>query len=287
MPRWEMESKIQRMSRSLYVVIGPEGATNFGIVKASDGSAILIDADIRRIDEVEEALKLTGCAEVKYLVNTHEHFDHTSANFYFNRKGVPIVASEGCLRAMKEDGDQDFTRMLAPEPAIYNRFPGLKMTLPEVVFADATKLTLPGVTLHLKYCAQNGHSHSKGDATLYFEEDDVLIAGDLLYTEVHPVTFFGNIPNWLQSLKPLCEMHYKQLVPGHGPAVDNEQTGREYFKRMYDYLEDFHGHLLEIKSGRKSADEVADHMLSGNYASLGKTRMVRRNIQQFLTGKWY
>jgi hypothetical protein len=82
-------------------------------------------------------------------------------------------------------------------------------------------------------------------------------------------------------------MHYKQLVPGHGPAVDGEQTGREYFKRMYGYLEDFHGHLLEIKSGRRSADKVADHMLSGNYASLGKTRMVRRNIQQFLTGKWY
>ena len=55
-----MESKIQRMSRSLYDMIGPEGATNFGIVKASDRSAVLIDADIRRIDEVEEALKLTG-----------------------------------------------------------------------------------------------------------------------------------------------------------------------------------------------------------------------------------
>jgi hypothetical protein len=47
-------------------------------------------------------------------------------------------------------------------------------------------------------------------------------------------------------------------------GVEGEQTGREYFKRMYDYLEDFHGHLLEIKSGRRSADEVADHMLSGN-----------------------
>ena len=282
-----MESTIQRLSRSLYAMIGPEGATNFAIVKANDGSAILIDADIRRIDEVEEALKLTGCTEVKYLVNTHEHFDHTSANFYFKRRDVPIVASEGCLRAMKEDGEQDFQRMLGPLPAIYDRFPGLEMTLPELVFAEGTKLTLPGVTLHLKYRAQNGHSHSKGDITLYFEEDDVLIAGDLLYTEVHPVTFFGNIPNWLQSLKPLFESRYKQLVPGHGPAVEGEQTGREYFKRMYDYLEDFHERLLEIKSGRRGVDEVADHMLSGNYASLGKTRMVRRNIQQFLTGKWY
>jgi glyoxylase-like metal-dependent hydrolase (beta-lactamase superfamily II) len=282
-----MESMIQRLSRSLYVMIGPEGATNFAIIKAKDGSAALIDADIRRIDEIEEALKLTGCAEIKYLVNTHEHFDHTSANFYFKQRGVPIVASEGCLRAMKEDGEQDFKRMLSPLPAVYDRFPGLEMTLPEVVFAEGTKLTLPGVTLHLKYRAENGHSHSKGDTTLYFEEDNILVAGDLLYTEVHPVTFFGNIPNWLQSLKPLFETRYRQLVPGHGPAVEGEQTGRQYFKRMYDYLEDFHGRLMEIKSGRRSADEVADYMLSGNYASLGKTRMVQRNIQQFLTGKWF
>lgn len=243
----KMESKIQRMSRSVYVLICPEGATNFGIVKANDGSAVLIDADIRRIDEVEEALGLTGCAEVKYLVNTHEHFDHTSANFYFNRRGVPIIASEGCLRAMKEDGEKDFKRMLAPEAAIFDRFPGLKLTLPEVVFADATKLTPPGVGLHLKYCAQNGHSHSKGDTTLYFEEEAILIAGDLLYTEVHPVTFFGNIPNWLEGLKPLVDSRYNQLVPGHGPPAESHHAGREYFKRMYNYLEDFHGHLLEIK----------------------------------------
>ena len=57
-----MESTIQRLSRSLYVVIGPEGATNFGIIKANDGCAVLVDLDIERIDEIEEALKLTGCA---------------------------------------------------------------------------------------------------------------------------------------------------------------------------------------------------------------------------------
>jgi glyoxylase-like metal-dependent hydrolase (beta-lactamase superfamily II) len=162
-----MEYKIQRIGGSLYVIIGPEGATNFSILKANDNAAILVDADIRRIDEIQEALTLTGCTEVKYLVNTHEHFDHTSANFYFNQQGVPIVASQGCVEAMKEDGEQDFKRMLVPLPAIYDRFPGLKMTVPEVVFADATRVTLPGVTLHLKYCAQNGHSHSKGDRKVF------------------------------------------------------------------------------------------------------------------------
>ena len=282
-----MESKIHRVSRSAYVVIGPEGATNFGIVKANDGSAVLIDADIRRIDEVEEALKLTACAKVAYLVNTHEHFDHTSANYYFAQRGVPIVASAGCARAMKEEGEPDFARMMAPVAQLYDRFPGLCLTVPDVVFTDATRLTLPGVTLDLKYCAENGHSHSKGDTTLYFEEDETLIAGDLLYTEVHPVTFFGNIPNWLTALKPLFQSHYKQLVPGHGPAVEGEQAGQAYFKKMYDYLEDFYGNLQDIKAGRKSAEEIAAHMTRGAYAALGKTRMVQRNINQFLTGRWY
>lgn len=282
-----MESKIHRVSRSAYVVIGPEGATNFGIVKANDASTVLIDADIRRIDEVEEALKLTACAKVAYLVNTHEHFDHTSANYYFAQRGVPIVASAGCARAMKEEGEPDFARMMAPVAQLYDRFPGLCLTVPDVVFTDATRLTLPGVTLDLKYCAENGHSHSKGDTTLYFEEDETLIAGDLLYTEVHPVTFFGNIPNWLTALKPLFQSHYKQLVPGHGPAVEGEQAGQAYFKKMYDYLEDFYGNLQDIKAGRKSAEEIAAHMTRGAYAALGKTRMVQRNINQFLTGRWY
>ena len=222
-----------------------------------------------------------------YLVNTHEHFDHTSANYFFEQRGVPIVASAGCVRAMREEGEPDFARMLRPVSELYERFPGLRLTLPDVVFPDSTTLTLPGITLHLKYCAENGHSHSKGDTTIYFEEEEILIAGDLLYTEVHPVTFFGNIPNWLTALKPLFQSHYKQLVPGHGPAVEGEQAGRAYFKRMYDYLEDFYGHLLEVKSGQKSADEVASHMLSGPYATLSKTRMVQRNINQFLTGRWY
>jgi glyoxylase-like metal-dependent hydrolase (beta-lactamase superfamily II) len=280
-----MKSTIRRASTSAYVIIGPEGATNFTIIKGANGGAVLIDADIRRIDEVEEALKLTGCSRVEYLVNTHEHFDHTSANFYFRRGGVPIVASAGCVGAMRDDGASDFERMLKPVPEFYERFPGLSLTLPDVVFSDATKLTLPGVTLHLKYCAENGHSHSKGDTTLYLEEDETFIAGDLLYTEVHPVTFFGNIPNWLTALKPLFESHYKHLVPGHGPTVEGEKAGRTYFKKMYDYLEDFHGNLQEIKSGRKSRDDVAKHMLSGTYGVLGKTRMVERNINQFLTGR--
>jgi len=275
------------LSPSVYAVIGAEGATNFSIVKARDNSAVLIDADIRRIDEIEKALQLTGCAKVSYLIDTHEHFDHTSANFYFAERGIPVVASAGTAGAMQDEGGPDFDRMMKPVPELYGRFPGLCLTLPDVLFTESTRVTLPGVTLHLTYRATDGHSHSKGDTTVYFEEEEVLVAGDLLYTEVHPVTFFGNIPNWLNALKPLFDSHYRTLVPGHGPTVEGGQAGRAYFKKMYDYLEDFYAHVQEIKAGRKSTDEVAHYMLSGPYAAFGKTRMVRRNISHFLTGRWF
>ena len=54
-----MEYTIHQAGKSAYVIVGPKDATNFTIVKDTSGAADLVDADIRRIDRVEEALKFT------------------------------------------------------------------------------------------------------------------------------------------------------------------------------------------------------------------------------------
>jgi glyoxylase-like metal-dependent hydrolase (beta-lactamase superfamily II) len=77
---------LEPLGKSAFAVIGADGATNFGIIRAQDGSALLIDADIRRIDEIEEALAQTQCRRVQYLFITHENFDHSSANDYCENK---------------------------------------------------------------------------------------------------------------------------------------------------------------------------------------------------------
>jgi hypothetical protein len=48
------------------------------------------------------------------------------------------------------------------------------------------------------------------------------------------------------------------------------------------YLQDFHHSLLEVKAGKKTPGEVEIHMKSGAYAQMGKTYMVKRNIEYFL-----
>ena len=87
-------ANIRQLKDSVFAVIGVDGATNFGIIKGTDDSAVLIDADIRRINEIDDALQRTGCAKVRYLVNTHENFDHSSANDYFEKNGTVVIGSQ-------------------------------------------------------------------------------------------------------------------------------------------------------------------------------------------------
>jgi glyoxylase-like metal-dependent hydrolase (beta-lactamase superfamily II) len=94
-------ANIRQLKDSVFAVIGVDGATNFGIIKGTDDSAVLIDADIRRINEIDDALQRTGCAKVRYLVNTHENFDHSSANDYFEKNGTVVIGSQGCWEAGK------------------------------------------------------------------------------------------------------------------------------------------------------------------------------------------
>lgn len=270
---------VEKLAKSVFVIIGDQGATNFGIVRGEDGTALLIDADIRRVDEIEAALKQTGCHKLKYLFNTHENFDHSSANDHLTNNDATVVSSDGCLAALKDDGEAKFAEMADRAPGLRERFPDPKMGLPQVTFAAAGTISLPGATMRLQYY---GQSHSKGDAVAFLEQEQILFAGDLLYNEVHPVTIYGDIPAWIHTLELLAQRRFKRIVPGHGPVPEGEKAGKEVLLRFRRYLEDFYQQLLEAKAGRRNPDEVETYMKKGVHETLGKTYMVKRNIGYFL-----
>jgi cyclase len=278
-------ANIHELKQSVYAVIGADGATNFGIIKGNDESAILIDADIRRMEEIDDALARTGCKKVRYLLNTHENFDHSSANDYFEKNGSIIVGTEGCWQALREDGDAKFAEMAGRSPELWTRFPGLKMGNLQITFPQEMTLRLPGVAVRVVFAAHNGMSHSRGDAIVILEEDKILFAGDLLYTNYHPVTVYGSIPNWIESINRLLDQNFLAVVPGHGPVTSG---GRDAYKGAFvkfrGYLEDFHGQLKDIQTGNRSPGEVESYMKSGRYSDMGKTWMVKRNIEYFLRG---
>lgn len=274
-----MELQLQQLGKRAFAVIGDDGNTNFGIVRGDDGSALLIDADIRRMDEINEALKRAECRSVRYLFITHENFDHCSANYFYEQSGTVVIASQGCMDALVDEGDAKFAEMSSRSPELFTRYPGLKMTLPHIVLPDTLTVRLPGATVHLRHFDQ---SHSRGDATAYYVEEDIFFAGDLLYTQYHPVTIYGRIPSWIDTLAGLDAMTYSKIVPGHGPCGETLAIGRQQIKDFKTYLEVFFGWLQEAKSGCKTAQQIIDETY-GAYPSFGKRWMVKRNVEYFLS----
>lgn len=277
------KANVQQLKETVFVIIGHDGATNFGIIKGTDGSVVLIDADIRRMDEIDDALATTGCSKVRYLVNTHENFDHSSANQYFEKNGAIVIGTEGCWQALQEDGDAKFAEMAGRSPELWKKFPDLKMGNLQITFPQEISLQLPGVAVRLLFAAHNGKSHSRGDAVAILEQNRILFAGDLLYTDFHPVTIYGNIPNWIQSINNLLEWNFVTVVPGHGPVTSG---GNDAYKaallKFRSYLESFQDQLNEAKAGKKVSGDIESYMKSGEYAAMGKTWMVKRNIEYFL-----
>ena len=274
-----MDVNFQQLGKRAFAVIGDDGNTNFGIVRGDDGSALLIDADIRRMDEIEEALGRAQCRTVKYLFITHENFDHCSANYFYEQSGTIVIASQGCMDALVEEGDAKFAEMSSRSPELFTRYPGLKMTLPHIVFPSTLTVRLPGATVHLRHFDQ---SHSVGDATAHYAEEDIFFAGDLLYTRYHPVTIYGRIPSWINTLAGLDSFTYSKIVPGHGPCGESLAVGRQQLKDFKTYLEAYLARLEEARAGRKTAQEVIDETYSA-YPNFGKRWMVKLNTEYFLS----
>jgi cyclase len=275
------KANLQKLNDSAFTIVGAAGLTNFGIVKGSDASALLIDADIRRIDEIDDGLSRAGCSQVRYLLNTHENFDHSSANDYFAKQGALVLGSDGCQAALKDDGAAKFDEMAGRVPELKTRYPDIKLGLLQLTFSQSMALCLPGVDVQIRFAAHNGISHSRGDCIAMIERDRILFAGDLLYTDYHPVTVYGDIGNWISSIDDLLTQSFAYVVPGHGPVSQGVDGCRQAFEKFRGYLSDFHGRLLEVKAGRASAAELEAYMKSGAYECMGKTYMVKRNIEYF------
>src|SRR5690606_8746119 len=147
---------------------------------------------------------------------------------------------------------------------LWTRFPGLKMGNLQITFPQESTLRLPGIAVRLLFAAHNGKSHSRGDAIAILERDKILFAGDLLYTDFHPVTVYGNIPNWIQSINHLLVEDFGAVVPGHGPVSSGGNDAyKSAFEKFRGYLEDFDGRLREMKAGQRSPAEVESYMKSG------------------------
>lgn len=140
--------------------------------------------------------------EIKRIVNTHCHFDHTGGNHFFK---APIAIHQADAPAL-ENGDIHATAAFMFGKPFEPVKVDLKLKEGDKI-NDFEVIHTPG--------------HTAGGICLY--DGETLISGDTVFADGGFGRFDigGDINELKASIQKLSELDVKYLLPGHGPAVEN------------------------------------------------------------------
>jgi cyclase len=200
----------ERVSENVYWFQSEVYAQVTAGVVAGPQWAIVIDT----LAMPEETLAIRDFVErevgiqVRYVINTHYHADHTWGNCFF--PGATIISHSLCRDLLEERGIPALENVRKQNPA----FRQVKIVLPHLTFNQGT-LTLRVGKKNLTILPASGHS-ADGIAVL-IEEDRVLFAGDAFMPL--PYVVDGDAEEMAASIKKIGRMGLENIVQGHGDII--------------------------------------------------------------------
>lgn len=210
----EVEIVAQKASGDVYMLTGAGG--NIGVL-ATDQGLLLVDDQFQSLaDKIESAMSTIKDNELKYVVNTHYHGDHTGSNSFFSHK-APIFAHENVRTRLSDKADHDVN------------------TLPVVTYKDGLTIHLANEEIKLTHLASG---HTDGDTIVYFKQANVLHTGDLFFEIGFPyidLNSGGSVKGYLANVNYMISNTSADavVIPGHGKLSDI--NGLKAFARMIDY----------------------------------------------------
>ena len=250
----------QKVAEGVYLFTttpyGDVGLSGNSVAILSDDGVLVFDSNgtpETAATVLAEIRKLTG-KPVRYLVNSHWHWDHWGGNQTYQAAfpGVQIITHEKTRELMltveprwndkglKEDLPQfldGFEKQIAAARA-KNAAPeriqaaeerlaadrnflaqkqGLHKTYPNVTFSDSMTIMLGGREIQVLHAP----AITPGDTYLYLPKEKVLVTGDILLSP-YPFAIGGTYPaEWLRTLQKLAALEPSVIIPGHGAAETN------------------------------------------------------------------
>jgi len=186
---------MENVSDNLYVIIGDGG--NVAVMPTSEGVLVVDDKFARDAPEIMAKVKSVSDKPVRYVLNTHQHGDHTGGN-----------------EAMMAAGAQTIIHRNARANMVEGKMPGL----PQITFADEAQVFMGGKEVQAHHI---GRGHTNGDAVIYFPSERVLHTGDLFVNGGAPFIDYsarGSIVEWDKTIENALKYDFDTVIPGHGPV---------------------------------------------------------------------
>jgi cyclase len=185
---------MEKVTPNLYVIIGNGG--NVAVMPTTEGVLIIDDKFAQDAPDIVAKVKTVSDKPIRYVINTHQHGDHTGGN-------------EAMLAANAE--------ILIQKNARANMVTGKQPGLPRITFNEESQLFLGGKEVDAKYL---GRGHTNGDAVIYFPAERVLHTGDLFVTSGAPFIDSangGSIKDFDKTVQKILDTYdFDTVIPGHG-----------------------------------------------------------------------
>jgi len=208
---------------------------------------------------------------VRYVVNTHFHWDHMQGDHAYRQPGekVDIIATnatkklmsdlsvarmkesleqippqiekvrkraEGSTSAAEKEFCAEQIRQLEAYQAELKDF---TLELPSVTFDNSYELRDQAFDLHLGF---HGHAHTAGDVFVFCPQRRAIATGDASHGWV-PNLGDGYPHDWPATIDKVMKIDFKYVLGGHGPM----QSDRVVMTNQRNYIEELTGKVEEGK----------------------------------------
>jgi glyoxylase-like metal-dependent hydrolase (beta-lactamase superfamily II) len=193
---------------SIYMLQGSGG--NIGVSIGDDGTFIIDDQFAPLTEKIQAAIRTLTPNPVRFVVNSHWHYDHSDGNENFGRAGALIVSHDNSRKRMETD--QIVSLSNRPQP------PYDEVGLPKITFHDSMRFYYNGDLIDVLHL---GPAHTDGDAVVYFRDTNVIHTGDVFVRYGLPFIDNpngGSIDGTIDSTWAIAGLIDDDtiIIPGHG-----------------------------------------------------------------------
>jgi len=211
-----VQVRVTPVAGAVHMLQGAGG--NIGLVVGDDAVFVVDDQYAPLTPKVLAAIKSVTPQPVRFVLNTHWHFDHTGGNENMGKAGALIFAHENVRRRMSKD--QFIEALNRTEPA------APRGALPVVTFTDTVSFHLNGDSIVVFHVAP---AHTDGDAVVLFTRANVVHTGDLFVSAGFPFvdrSSGGSIHGIIAAAERILAATNAgtRIIPGHGPLADRARV---------------------------------------------------------------
>jgi cyclase len=242
----------QKLADNVMMFDGPGGAVT--VLNGPDGKFVVDTFVAPAWPRLKEALNGLSSAPVRYVIDTHWHFDHTDNNPHLRAAGATVLAHENTKKRMSEPHDLPVLYRGADGALAGLHFdPSPAEALPQQIFPTSYQLRANGETLALQHVAP---AHTDSDIYVHFQNANVISMGDLFFNGMYPYIdpgTGGSIDGMIAAADKILSLadNDTKIVAGHGPLGNKADLmkSREMLNTSRDRVQ-------KLKSAGKSALEA-------------------------------